>query len=181
MVLKDLFQIIRTAGSDLEIADDRGPVAGTKCESERRDGVERLEDVPLPVNDGAAEGGIKVVLLYDGQGNRLLRLAFTVFQEEPLRKAVFNFAGVGKSAIGVEMDEVSETIDSCDVAISKRGFDGVLVPATSLVLLQGSAVEESFERRRGGRSGGRAGVERAGCGGRKSQRVSGASLPGGTA
>src|SRR5258708_6894078 len=179
MVLKDLFQIIRTAGSDLEIADDRGPVAGTECESERRDGVEGLEDVRVAVKDGGGEGGMKVVLLDDAPGNKLLRLAVTVFPEEPLRKAVFNFAGVGKSAIGVEMDEVSETIDSCDVAISKRGFDGVLVPATSLVLLQGSAVEESFERRRAELDGELAGVAGDGSGAKQASGIEGFAVPGG--
>jgi len=39
-------------------------------------------------------------------------------------------------------------IHARDVAVSDRRFDGVLVPASSLVLLQGCAVEEPFERQR---------------------------------
>jgi hypothetical protein len=31
-------------------------------------------------------------------------------------------------------------IHAGDVAVGERGFDGVLVPASSLVLLQGSAI-----------------------------------------
>src|SRR6266849_891941 len=147
VVLKNLLQIVAAAGSDLEIADDRRPVAGTESEGERRDGIERLEDVALAVDDGAAKVGIKVVFLDDVPGNQLLRLAVAVFPEEPLCKSIFDFAGVGKCGIGIEMNKVGEAIHAGDVAVGERRFDGVLVPASSLVLLQGCAVEESFERR----------------------------------
>src|SRR6266851_7901006 len=147
VVLKNLFQIVGPAGSDLEIADDGRPVAGTESEGERRDGIERLEDVALAVDDGVAKGGIKVVLLNDAPGNQLPRLAVAVFPEEPLRNSIFDFTGVGKCGIGIEMNKVGEAIHSGDVAVGECRFDGVLVPASSLVLLQGCAVEESFERR----------------------------------
>jgi hypothetical protein len=148
IVLKNLLQVVEAAGSDLKIADDRRPVAGTGSESERRDGVERLKNVALAVVDGVAKGRIKIVLLDDASGNELLRLAVTFLPEEPLCKAIFNFAGVSKSGVGIEMDQAGEMIHAGDVAVGESGFEGVLVPAPSLVLLQGSAVEESFERRR---------------------------------
>ena len=75
-------------------------------------------------------------------------LAVAVFPEEPLCKAIFDFAGVGKSGIGVEPDKVCEVIYPGDVTVSKSGFDGVFVPAPHLVLLQRSAIEESFKRGR---------------------------------
>jgi len=59
IVLKNLLQVVRAAGSDLEIADDRRPVAGSEGKRERRDGVQRLEDVALPVDDGATNVGSK--------------------------------------------------------------------------------------------------------------------------
>src|SRR6266480_3062073 len=148
IVLKNLLQIVEVAGSDFEIADDRRPVAGTESKCERRDGVERLEDVALAVDDGAAKGGIKVVLLNDAPGNELLRLAVAVFAEEPLRKAIFDFAGVGKSGIRIVMNKVGEMIHPGNVAIGEGRLDGVFVAASILALLFGSATEESLERRR---------------------------------
>src|SRR6266478_1881342 len=148
IVLKNLLQVVRAARSDPKIADDRRPVAGSEGKGERRDGVQRREDVALPVDDGAAKCGIKVVLLHDAPGNQFLRLAVAVFPEEPLCKAIFDFAGVGKSGIGVEPDKVCEVIYPGDVTVSKSGFDGVFVPAPHLVLLQRSAIEESFKRGR---------------------------------
>src|SRR6266446_9445492 len=65
IVLKDLLQIVRAAGSNFEIADDRRPVAGAKREGERRDGIECLEDVALAIDDGAAKRRIKVMFLDD--------------------------------------------------------------------------------------------------------------------
>src|SRR5947207_714490 len=148
IVLKNLLQIVEVAGSDFEIADDRRPVAGTESKCERRDGVERLEHVALAVDDGAAKGGIKVVLLNDAPGNELLRLAVAVFAEEPLRKAIFDFAGVGRSGIGIEMNKVGEMIHPGNVAVGEGRLDGVFVAASILALLSGSATEETFERRR---------------------------------
>src|SRR6266704_2138139 len=106
IVLKNLLQIVSASGSDLEIADDGRPVARTERESERRDGIERLEDVALSIDDGASKGGI-----------------------------------------GIEMDEVREAIHPGHVAVGDSRFNGVLVPVPQLVLVQGSAVKESFERR----------------------------------
>src|SRR5882762_9976655 len=146
VVLKNLLEIVRAARSDLEIAEDGRPVA--RAESERGDGIEGLEDVALAVNDGAAKGGIKVVFLDDAPGNELLRLAVSVFAEQPLGDAIFEFAGVGESGIGIEMDEVGKAIDAGNVAVGEGGFDGVLVAVARLVFFQGGAVEEAFERRR---------------------------------
>jgi len=39
------------------------------------------------------------VLLDDAPGNKLLRLVVTVLPEELLRKAIFDFAGIGESGI----------------------------------------------------------------------------------
>src|SRR5260370_981908 len=72
----------------------------------------------------------------------------TMFREKPLRKDIFDFAGGGESGIGIETDKVGEMIHAGNVAVGEHRFDGVLVPASSLVLLQGGAIEESFERRR---------------------------------
>src|SRR6202022_3876407 len=94
IVVKNLLQIVEAAGRDLEIADDRRPVAWAERESERRDGVKRLENIALAVYDRAAKGRIKVVLLDDAPGNELTGWAVTVFPDDPLRKAIFNFAGV---------------------------------------------------------------------------------------
>src|SRR2546427_296152 len=142
----------------LEIADDRRPVAGTESESERRNRVECLENIALAVDDSAAKGGIKIVLLNDAPGDELLRLAITVLPEEPLRKAIFDFAGVGERGIGIKTNKIGEAIHAGDVAVGERRFDGVLVPVPSLVLFQGTAFEESFERRRAELDGELAGV-----------------------
>ncbi len=88
------------------------------------------------------------MLLNDAPGNELLRLAVAVFAEEPLRKAIFDFAGVGKSGIGIEMNKVGEMIHPGNVAIGEGRLDGVFVAASILALLSGSATEESLERRR---------------------------------
>src|SRR6266852_236627 len=135
IVVKNLLQVVVAARSDLEIADDRRPVAWTESESERRNRVECLENIALAVDDGAAKGGIKIVLLDDAPGNELLRLAVTVLPKEPLRNAIFDFAGVSKSGIGIEPDKVGEMIHAGDITVGQRGFDGVFVPVPSLVLL----------------------------------------------
>src|SRR6266851_1734745 len=179
IVLKNLLQIVVSAGSDLEIADDRRPVAGTESESEGRDGIQRLEDVALAVDDGAAKGGIKVVLLDDAPGNKFLRLAVAVLPQKPLRKAVFDFAGVGKRGIRIEMNKVGEAIHAGDVAVGERRFDGVLVPASSLVLLQGCAVEESFERRWAELHGELAGVAGDGSAANQASGIQGIAIAGG--
>src|SRR5467141_682188 len=158
IVVKNLLQIVVAARSDLEIADDRRPVAGTESERERRNRGECLENIALVVDDGAAKAGIKIVLLNDAPGNELLRLAITVLPEEPLRKAIFDFAGVGERGIGIKTNKIGEAIHAGDVAVGERRFDGVLVPVPSLVLFQGTAFEESFERRRAELDGELAGV-----------------------
>src|SRR3989475_2460291 len=158
IVMKNLLQIVVAARSDLEIADDRRPVAGTESESERRNRVDCLENIALAVDDSAAKGGIKIVLLNDAPGDELLRLAITVLPEEPLRKAIFDFAGVGERGIGIKTNKIGEAIHAGDVAVGERRFDGVLVPVPSLVLFQGTAFEESFERRRAELDGELAGV-----------------------
>jgi len=43
-----------------------------------RNRVECLENIALAVDDSAAKGGIKIVLLNDAPGDELLRLAITV-------------------------------------------------------------------------------------------------------
>ena len=68
IVLEDLFDVVGAAGSDLDIADDGRPVAWTESEGKGRDGVERLEDVALAVDDGAAESGIEIMLLENAPG-----------------------------------------------------------------------------------------------------------------
>jgi len=123
---------------------------GPKAKSERRNRVECLENIALAVDDGAAKGGIKIVLLNDAPGNELLRLAITVLPEEPLRKAIFDFAGVGERGIGIKTNKIGEAIHAGDVAVGERRFDGVLVPVPSLVLFQGTAFEESFRAPAGG-------------------------------
>src|SRR6266705_625962 len=148
IVVKNLLQIVEAARGDLQIADDRRPVAGTESEGERRNRVECLENIALAVDDGATKGGIKIVLLDDATGDEFLRLAITVLPEEPLRKTIFDFAGVSESGIGIKTNKISEAIHAHDVAVGERRFDGVLVPVPNLVLFQGTAFEESFERRR---------------------------------
>src|SRR5439155_22330618 len=110
--------------------------------------VERLEHGALAVDDSGAKGAIKVVLLNDAPANELLTLAVAVIAEEPLRKTIFDFAGVCKSRIGIEMNKVGEMMHSGNVAVGERRLDGVFVAASMLALLPGSATEESFERRR---------------------------------
>src|SRR2546421_821202 len=154
IVVKNLLQIVAAARGDLEIADDRRPLAGTESEGERRNRVECLENIALAVDDGATKGGIKIVLLDDAPGDEFLRLAITVLPEEPLCKTIFDFAGVGESGIGIETNKICEAIHAHDVAVGERWFDGVLVPVPRLVFFQGAAFEESFERRRAEVDGG---------------------------
>src|SRR5277367_813020 len=71
VVLEDLFQVVAATGSDGEIADDGGPVAGAEGEGEGGDGAEGFEDVALTVDNGAAEGGIEIVFLEDAPGDEL--------------------------------------------------------------------------------------------------------------
>src|SRR5207247_9035415 len=125
---------------DLEIADNRRPVAGAKRKSERRDGIERLKDVALTIDDGAAKRRIKVMLLDNAPRNQLLRLPVAVLPKKPLRKAILDFAGVGQRRIGIETHKLREAIHSGYVPISDSGCKGMLVPPTGLVLVQGSVV-----------------------------------------
>src|ERR1700674_99700 len=77
------------------------------------------------------------------------------------------------------MYELSKMIHAGDVAVGERGFDGVLVPAPSLVLLQGSAIEKSFERRRAEFDGELAGVARDGIGSDHAGGIVGIAIAGG--
>src|SRR5207248_7105511 len=88
------------------------------------------------------------MLLDDAPRNQLLRLPVTIFPEKPLRKAIFDFAGVRQRGVRIETHKLRKAIHSGDVTVGKRRFDRVLVPSPGLALLQGSAVEESFKRRR---------------------------------
>src|SRR5437879_13745348 len=88
------------------------------------------------------------MLLDNAPRNQLLRLPVAVLPKKPLRKAILDFAGVGQRRIGIETHKLREAIHSCYVPISDSGFNGMLVPPPGLVLVQGSAVEKSFERRR---------------------------------
>src|SRR5260370_7631100 len=103
IVLKNLLQIVSASGSDLEITDDGRTVARTESKSERRDGIERLEDVALSIDVRASQGGIKIVLLAVMPENELLSLAVTVFPELPQCKAIADFPVLAHSGISIEM------------------------------------------------------------------------------
>src|ERR1700722_17337003 len=157
-VLEDLLQVVETAGGDLEIADDRRPVAWTESEGEWRDGVEGFEHISLAVRDSAAERRIEIVLLKNAPGEELLRLVVAGFGEQPLSDAVFDFVGVGESGVGIEADEVSEIVYAGDIAVGDRRFDGVLVPFVRLVFVERRAVEKALESGRAEFDGEFAGV-----------------------
>src|SRR5690348_10125086 len=148
VVLKDLFEIIEAARSDLEVADDGRPIARAEGESKGRDGIERLQDVPLAFQDGAAEGGVKVMLLQNAPGDKLLRLIIACLGKEALREAIFDFIGVGQRRIGIEADELGEVVHAGDITIIDDRLDGVFEALAGLVLVGGSTFEETFECRR---------------------------------
>src|SRR5689334_3178147 len=88
------------------------------------------------------------MLLDDAPRNQLLRLLVAVFPEQPLRKAIFDFAGVRQRGVRIETHKLRKAIHSGDVTVGKRWFNSVLVPAPGLVIFRGAAVEESLKRRR---------------------------------
>jgi len=133
IVLENLFGVVFFARCDFDVADDRRPISGSEGERERRNGIERLQDVSLPVNDGATERGIEIMFLNQPPGNEFARLVVAVFKEEPLRDAVFDFAGVAQCGVGIEADEALEIVDAADLAKRDVGLDGVLVAMAGVV------------------------------------------------
>src|SRR5207245_9625668 len=79
IVLENLFQIVVFARSDREIADDRRPIARTEGKREARDGIQRLENIALAVDDGGASGAMDMVLLHKAPGDEFLGLVVAVF------------------------------------------------------------------------------------------------------
>src|SRR6266849_1884570 len=127
VVFEQLLGIKEAAGSDLEVAYDGRRVARSESESEWGDGIERLENVALAVENGAAEGGIKIMLLDQLPGKELLRLVIAGFHPEALCDAIFDFIGIGAGGVGVKADESRKIVDAGDVAIRNVGLDGMFV------------------------------------------------------
>ena len=145
IVLKDLFQVVKAAGSDPKVADDGGPFARTKSKSERREGVKCLEHVALATDYGTAKSGIEKVFLNDAPSEKFLRLIVAEFSIKALRDTVLNFVGVCESGVGVKANEVRKIVDARDVAVGDYGFDGVFVAATGFALVSGRGIKESLE------------------------------------
>src|SRR5882724_12463665 len=146
IVLENLLGVVFSARSDFDVADDRRPISGSEGERERGNGVERLKNVSLSINDGATERGIEIMFLNQPPGNEFVRLVIAAFQEEALRDAVFDFAGVAQGGVGIEADEALEIIYAADVAKRDVGLDGVLVAMARLVFFERCAIEEAFQR-----------------------------------
>jgi len=146
IVLENLLGVVFSARSDFDVADDRRPISGSEGERERGNGVERLKNVSLSINDGATERGIEIMFLNEPPGNEFVGLVIAAFQEEELRDAVFDFAGVAQGGVGIEADEALEIVDAADVAKRDVRLDGVLVAMARLVLFERCAIEEAFQR-----------------------------------
>src|SRR5438105_13496254 len=86
------------------------------------------------------------MFLNEQPGNEFARLVVAVFKEEPLRDAVFDFAGVAQGGVGIEADEALEIVYAADVAERDVGLDGVLVAMARLVFFERCAIEEAFQR-----------------------------------
>src|SRR5215831_15733415 len=74
IVLENLLQIVKAARSNLEIAEDGRPASWPESKRKRRNRIQRLENVPLPVDDGPAKRRIEIVLFRNAPRNQLLRL-----------------------------------------------------------------------------------------------------------
>jgi len=131
VVFKDLLGIVAAAGSELDVADDRGPVARGGGESERGDGIKRFEDVALAGNERAAECGIEIMFLNDAPGKEIHRLSVAGFYVKMLDDAVFDFVGVGEGGVAVETDEVGKVVDAGDVAIGRQRLNRVFIAVMS--------------------------------------------------
>src|SRR6266403_3979874 len=129
-------------GSDLEVAYDGRRVPRSESESEWGDGIERFENITLTVENGAAEGGIKIMLLDQLPGKKFLRLVVAGLHPEALRDAIFDLIGVGASGVGVETDEPREIVDSGDVTIDNVRLDGVFVAPARVRFVGGCRAEE---------------------------------------
>jgi len=145
IVLENLFEIVKAARCDPKIADDGGPVARTEGESKGRNRVEGQEHIALAIRDGAAEGGVEVMLLKNAPGEKLLRLVVASFGEEPLGDAVFEFVGIGEGGIGVEANQIREIIYAGDIAVGDGGLDGVFEALARFVFVKRGAVEKTLE------------------------------------
>src|SRR5260370_24574845 len=138
--------IKEAAGSDLEVADDRGRVARSECKSEWRDGIESVENVALAVENGAAERWIEIVLLHQAPGKELLGLVIAGFHPEALRNAIFDFVGVGACSVGVKADDLQEIVYASDIAIGGVRLDSVLVAPSAVRLAGRNGTDETIPR-----------------------------------
>src|SRR5437763_12071047 len=118
-----------------------------KRKSKRRDGIQRLKNVALPVDDGPAERGIEIMLLRDAPGNHFLRLLLAVFPVKALRKTIFDFAGVRQRGVAVEPNKVCKIVHPSNVAVGDLGLDAVSELSANPAFLSPS-LEEAFEGRR---------------------------------
>src|SRR6266403_569982 len=114
-------------GSDLEVAYDGRRVARSESESEWGAGIERFENIALTVENGAAEGGIKIMLLDQLPGKELLRLVVAGLHPEALGHAIFDFIGIGAGGVGIKADELGKIVNTGDIAISNLGLDRMFV------------------------------------------------------
>src|SRR5437764_14179260 len=84
------------------------------------------------------------MLLDDAPGNQLLWLIFACLCVQPLREAVFHFAGVGQRGIAVKSDEIGEIVHTGHVPVGDGRLDRVLETSTCLVFLK-CRLEKSTE------------------------------------
>src|SRR5207302_1032761 len=65
-------RVVPAAGCDAQVAHYRREAPRAAGKGERRDRVERLEDVALAAHNSAAEGRVEVILLGNSPGQQLL-------------------------------------------------------------------------------------------------------------
>src|SRR5258708_19460259 len=112
IIFEDLLGIVARARGNFEIADDGRRVPRTKSKGEWREGIQRFENVALPVDDGAAKCRVEKMLLGEAPGNEFLRSVITFFVVEALGEAVFDLVCICERGIRVEPVEIEKIVYS---------------------------------------------------------------------
>ena len=134
VIFEDLLEIVRPAGRNFEVAENRSVIARPESEREGRERAESLKNVALPVNNSAAKSGVEEMFLRHAPGEKFLRLILSGFDEQALGDSVFDLVGVRECGVGIEPDKIRKIVNAGDVAVGNFRLDGMFIPFAGPVL-----------------------------------------------